>query len=175
MGVLNELAGGSGNAYLRFADEGVDMGQRSADVIRYYREHLEATADIPYSFYPLSRSEMQRRRVRVRASGTWGEEASYVPPQGTRDATGVFFVSAARMMRDPDLAVFAQARPAERIGNFLIYRGTFHVPWLWQNSVTARAIRILHSPQPDFRQGRGISSPSSGYKSQILSRVTAVG
>ena len=59
VGVLNELAGGSGNAYLRFADEGVDMGQRSADVIRYYREHLEATADIPYSFYPLSRSEMQ--------------------------------------------------------------------------------------------------------------------
>jgi tetratricopeptide (TPR) repeat protein len=147
---FNELAGGSGNAYLRFADEGVDMGQRSADVIRYYREHLEAAAEIPYSFYPLSRSEMQRRRVRVRASGTWGEEASYVPPQGTRDATGVFFVSAARMMRDPDLAVFAQARPAERIGNLLIYRGTFHVPWLWQNSLPARAIRVLHSPQPDF-------------------------
>ena len=72
VGVLNELAGGSGNAYPRFADEGVDMGQRSADVIRYYREHLEATADIPYSFYPLSRSEMQRRRVRVSCVGHVG-------------------------------------------------------------------------------------------------------
>lgn len=126
------------------------MGQRSADVIRYYREHLEPVGEIPYSFYPLSRSEMQRRRVRVRAAGTWGEEANYVPPPGTREASGVFFVSAARMMRDPNLAVFARTKPAERVGNLLIYRGSFPLPWLWQNSLTARAIRILHSPNPDM-------------------------
>jgi tetratricopeptide (TPR) repeat protein len=147
---FNELAGGSSKAYLSFADEGVDMGQRSADLIRYYREHLEPANEIPYSFYPLSRSEMQRRRVRVRAAGTWGEEANYVPPPGTRDATGVFFVSAAGMMRNPDLAIFSQIPPTDRIGNLLIYRGTFHVPWLWQNSLTARAIRILHLPDPNW-------------------------
>jgi tetratricopeptide (TPR) repeat protein len=146
----NELAGGCRNAYLRFGDEGVDMGERSADLIRYYRERLEPAGEVPYNFYPLSRSEMQRRRVHLRAGGTWGEEAKYVPPPGTRDATGVFFVSAARMMRNPDLAVFAHTPATERIGNVLIYRGTFHVPWLWQNSLTARATGILYSPNPNL-------------------------
>ena len=59
--------------------------------------------------------------------------------------------STSHLMRfRPNLAVFARTKPAERVGNLLIYRGSFPLPWLWQNSLTARAIRILHSPNPDM-------------------------
>jgi hypothetical protein len=59
----NELVGGPEKAYLRCADEGIDMGQRSLDLVRYYHERLEPAGEVPYSFYQIRRQELQRRNL----------------------------------------------------------------------------------------------------------------
>jgi tetratricopeptide (TPR) repeat protein len=48
------------------------------------------------------------------------------------------------------MAVFRDVTPTMRIGNLLIYRGTFHIPWIRQEAMLGRARRTLYSPNPDL-------------------------
>jgi hypothetical protein len=140
---FNELVGGPKAAYLHFADEGVDMGQRGLDLVRYYREHLLPAGEIPYVFYPMSASEQKRREVRTRNEDD---------DQQSADVSGIFFVNATSIFTSRrGLQVFSSAQPTERIGNLLIYRGTFHIPALAEQRLLRRADRRLrNSPTPDL-------------------------
>ena len=91
----NELFGGPANAYRYFADEGVDMGQRSDDLARYYHERLEPAGEVPYVFYPMSRFEVQRRGLRVRDPR--GRESDWRDVPAT--PSGVFLVRTVQMMQ----------------------------------------------------------------------------
>jgi hypothetical protein len=141
---FNEVAGGPGRAYLHFGDEGVDMGQRTRDIVRYYHEHLYPSGDVPYLLYPMAGSEQKRRGVRTQASND-GEEKSL-------DVAGTFLVTSTVIFQDPRYESFRQASPVDRIGNLLIYRGTFHLPWLRETKLLLRARRFLAMSQPDFDQ-----------------------
>jgi hypothetical protein len=140
---FNEFVGGPKAAYLHFADEGVDMGQRCLDLVRYYREHLLPAGEIPYVFYPMSASEQKRREVRTRNEDD---------DQQSADVSGIFFVNATSIFTSRrGLQVFSSAKPTERIGNLLIYRGTFHIPALAEQCLLRRADRRLrNSPTPDL-------------------------
>jgi len=154
----NELVGGPEQAYLRFADEGMDMGQRSLDLVRYYHERLEPTGEIPYSFYPIRPQELRRRNVHAR--GLTGEPETNLP---SPDISGVFLVRAVAVGRNPQFKAFREAKPTERIGNLLIYRGTFHLPEIWEASRLLRSGAVLRSPRPDLDK-------SEAYLRQILER-----
>ncbi|HKR60073.1 MAG TPA: tetratricopeptide repeat protein [Pyrinomonadaceae bacterium] len=140
---FNEAAGGPARACLHFGDEGVDMGQRTLDFARYYRERLEPSGELPYLLYPMSTSEQRRRGVRTRASVETEEVEQSV------DVSGVFFVTA-MVIFQPEYQAFRDATPNERIGNLLIYRGSFHLPWLRETKLLLRARRLLAAPQPDL-------------------------
>jgi hypothetical protein len=143
---FNEAAGGPDGGYLHFGDEGVDMGQRQLDFVRYYNARLKSSGTIPYLFYPMSISEQSARKVRAR--GNRGGEAERSDLQ--LDVTGIFFVRSSTIFKNPRFEVFSKAHPAGRIGNLLIYNGTFHLPWLRVNKLTSRVSRILLSPNPDL-------------------------
>jgi hypothetical protein len=142
---FNELVGGPEKAYLHFGDEGVDMGQRRLDFVRYYREHLEAAGEVPYLFYPMAGSEQKRRGVHARGAGESEQEE-----QQSADVSGIFFVRSIAVFRNPRYQAFREAAPVERIGNLLIYRGTFHLPWLRENQLIFRARRLLTAPKPEL-------------------------
>jgi hypothetical protein len=154
----NELVGGPEKAYLRFADEGIDMGQRSLDLVRHYHERLEPAGEIPYNFYPIRRQELRRRNVHAR-SLTGGPEADLPSP----DMSGVFLVRAVSVGRNPQFKAFREAKPTDRIGNLLIYRGTFHLPELWEMNRLILSGAVLRSPRPDLDK-------SESYLGQILER-----
>lgn len=147
----NEVAGGPKNAYLHFADEGVDVGQRTQDFVHYYNQNVKPSGEIPYLFYPVAQSEMKRRDVHFRGGRGGGNEQVENSP----DVSGIFFVRAIAIMRSPDYQVFREVPPTERIGNLLIYRGTFHLPALRENNLFGRAQRILYSAQPDLDKAEG--------------------
>jgi hypothetical protein len=143
---FNELVGGPKAGYLRFADEGVDMGQRGLDLVRYYREHLLPAGEIPYVFYPMSPTERRRREVRTR------NEVDETDEQLSANVSGIFFVNATSIFTSRfGLRVFSNAQPVERIGNLLIYRGTFYMPAFAEQRLLQRADReFRNSLKPDL-------------------------
>jgi hypothetical protein len=166
---FNELVGGPDRAYLHFGDEGVDVGQRTLDFVRYYREHLESAGEVPYLLYPMAASEQKRRGVHARSEG--GSEAEEFP---STDLSGILFVRSIAVFRNPRYQAFREAMPVERIGNLLIYRGTFHLPWLRERNLLFRVRRLLAAPQPDLdtaetqlREVLTINPKSFGALSQL--------
>ncbi len=140
---FNEFVGGPDGAYLRLGDESVDVAQRDLDFIRYYRSHLQPAGEIPYLFYPMSPHEQERRGIHAR--GARGSEAE-LP---NADVSGTFFVRASAVFKNTDLEVFKHVLPVDRIGNLLIFKGTFHLPWLLERSLTRRAREMLQTQHPD--------------------------
>jgi 4-amino-4-deoxy-L-arabinose transferase-like glycosyltransferase len=141
---FNEFVGGPDGGYMRLGDEGVDVGQRDLDYFRYYRMNLQPRGEVPYLFYPIAAPEQERRGLRARgARGSEIEAAS-------GDVTGTFFVRASTIFKNPNNDVFRRAHPFARIGNLLIYKGTFHLPRLRQQKLSARAGRMLNSQHPDL-------------------------
>ncbi len=122
----NELVGGPANAYRWFNDEGVDMGQRSGEVLRYYHEHLAPRGETPYLLYSMMREEAEGGGLRAH----WWEFPEEIGDDSD-DLSGTFLVTAADLAPSPwfDLAAFREAEPVDRFGNLFIYQGTFHIPW----------------------------------------------
>jgi dolichyl-phosphate-mannose-protein mannosyltransferase/tetratricopeptide repeat protein len=143
---FNETVGGPERAYFYFGDEGVDMGQRTRDLVSYYRGRLVPSGEVPYLLYPMAGSEQKRRELRTRASYEMEEDVQSI------DVSGVFLVTSTVIFQDPRYRAFSQTSPVERIGNLLIYRGTFHLPWLRETKLLLRARRLLAQPQPDFEK-----------------------
>lgn len=141
---FNEFVGGPQKAYLHFGDEGVDLGQRTRDFVRYYLEHLEPAGEVPYLFYPMAASEQKRRGVSAR-----GDRGTEDHEEQSADVSGTFFVSSVAAVRNPRYQVFRDAGPVERIGNLFIYRGTFHLPWMRERQLLLRARRLLTTATPD--------------------------
>jgi Dolichyl-phosphate-mannose-protein mannosyltransferase len=143
---FNELVGGPEKAFLSFSDEGVDMGQRRLDFVRYYHQHLEPAGEVPYLFYSIAGSELKRRQVRVR-----GEQSTELDELEEKpDVTGIFFVNPKSIFRNPRYRIFRETQPVERIGNLLIYRGTFYLPWIRERQLLTRARRLLTSSEPNL-------------------------
>ena len=145
----NELVGGPEGAYLRIADEGLDVGQRSLDFVRYYHQHLEPAGEIPYLFYPISAYELKSAQVPVHdARGQETDQADQ-----SADASGIFFLRSRQVVINPRFEVFRAVKPTDRIGNLLIYRGTFHLPWLQEDRLLSAARRVLGTAKPDLERG----------------------
>jgi hypothetical protein len=59
---FNEFVGGTQNAYKYFDDEGVDLGQRSKELVAYYRQFLKSR-ELAYVIYGTTDEELKGRDV----------------------------------------------------------------------------------------------------------------
>jgi tetratricopeptide (TPR) repeat protein len=139
----NELAGGAKNAWRSFNDEGLDSGQRTRELIRYYEERLRRTGEVPYDEYGVAKQERKRRGLDLRS---WQNETS-----DSDVISGTVFISAGTLAprRIYDYAAFRGAEPVARFGSLLVYRGDFHLPWLRASNRLWRALEILYSQNRD--------------------------
>lgn len=141
----NEMFGGAANAWRYFNDEGVDLGQRTKELARYYLEQIGASSEIPYDEYGVTEEEKQRRGLQLRSfKDNSGDESEIV--------SGTFFISTQWLSphRLYDYEVFRVTQPTARFGNLLVYRGTFRLPWLKARNLYFRAIDLIYSDHPDL-------------------------
>ena len=139
----NELAGGSRNAHRYFNDEGLDLGQRTEELVRYYEAHLRPAGEIPFDEYGLSKQERTRRKIQTLS---WEDEE---PDSDVIKGTVFFHAGGLAPKRIFDYAAFRQAQPVARYGNLLVYRGEFHLPWLRASKRLWRAMDLLYSQNRD--------------------------
>src|SRR5262245_23520845 len=139
----NELVGGARNAHRYFNDEGLDLGQRTEELVRYYETHLRPSGEVPFDEYGLSREERQRRNVRTLS---WDDDAP-----DSDDIKGTVFVNATSLAPSPvyDYTAFRDAQPIARFGNLLVYRGEFRLPWRRAGKRLWRAMDLLYSQNRD--------------------------
>jgi len=140
----NELAWGPQNAWRRFGDDGLDNGQRTKDLVAYYNAHLRGTGEPVYAFYDLFEDQKKAYRLDIRTIEDGPVEADTI--------TGSVFVTARWLSPRPlyDCDFFRTATPVYRVGNLLVYRGTFHVPWLPALRKRVRAEQALTSEPVDW-------------------------
>jgi len=60
---FNEFVGGTKNGYKYFSDEGVDLGQRTKEIVDYYRKFLKPAGEMPTLIYESSDEELKGRDV----------------------------------------------------------------------------------------------------------------
>jgi len=139
----NELVGGPQNAWRYFNDEGLNLRQRTTELIRYYDEHIRGTEEIAYDEYGISDEQKTRRGLKFQS---WHDDLS-----DSDVISGTVFISAEALSPEPiyDYAALRQAQPVARFGNLLVFRGSFHLPWLRATNRLARALEILSSERKD--------------------------
>jgi 4-amino-4-deoxy-L-arabinose transferase-like glycosyltransferase len=137
----NVLAGGSQNAWERFDNEGVDLGQRSGELIAFYKAKIApAQPLIGYSVF-----EQQLKAEGVTRWDPRPEEVS------SGNVTGWVCVGGPKLAeRNWDgMPALRNVQPAARFGNLLIYHGTFYLPKFAAGTLTRRAIRMIYVEHGD--------------------------
>lgn len=121
---FNELAGGAENAWQNFNDDGLDNGQRTRELAAYYDAHLRGTSEPVYDFYGLYDHQKRAYDLDIRSL--------YNEPLDSEFISGSVFVTTRWLLPRPNYGweAFLEAKPVARIGNLLVLRGTFHLPWL---------------------------------------------
>lgn len=165
----NELIGGGRYAYRYFNDEGLDLGQRTEDLVRYYEANLRPAGEVPFDDYGLSKEERQRRNIRTLS---WEDEE----PDSDL-ITGTVFLNAASLAprRIYDYAPFRQAQPVARFGNLLVYRGEFHLPWLRASKRLWRAMDLLYSQNQDVATAERLLTESVAMYPQAYPAAIELG
>jgi hypothetical protein len=119
---FNGLVGGAPNAWRSFTDDGLDNGQRTVEIADYYHAHV-SPAEPAFDLYNVAEEERTARGLRF---------ASYLDAPEGDTLRGTMFVSARWLAprASYDFDMYRAATPVARFGNLLVYRGSFHVPWL---------------------------------------------
>jgi hypothetical protein len=118
----NVLAGGSENAWRSFDNESVDLGQRTPELIAFYKSHI-APAPVMTTYYALH-EQLQAGGVKP-----WEPQPQEI---GNGDFNGWLCLRAPGMaLRDwHEMPALRNVQPTARFGNLLLYHGDFHLPRL---------------------------------------------
>ena len=146
----NELAGGSAKAYVHFADDGIDSGQRVKELAEYYHRELEPKGIIPYVEYwfYFNDEEFAKRGIRT-VQMEWDADES-------RDASdllsGTIIMNAKWLAPSPwaDYGPLRDSKPTKRFGNLLIYQGVFNMPDARGWRVFLRGLANEYAEKPDL-------------------------
>jgi hypothetical protein len=145
----NEIIGGGKNAYLFFNDEGVDMGQRGKEIVKYYREVLQPVGEVPFVGYPLDPLiEGKARGMDCVGSDPKRDEARLNSPTWS----GTFIMSTWTLSKRLwwDSPQLRAAAPVARIGNAIVFRGTFMLPGEQAPTMYFLADLKLYAEKPDL-------------------------
>ena len=72
-----------------------------------------------------------------------------------------------------DNKALREAQPADRIGNVLVYRGTYYLPNFRADALFDKAMRLFEEPQPDFQKiesllAEGLSLRSNDFSGWLM-------
>jgi hypothetical protein len=137
----NLLAGGSGNAWKYFNNESVDIGQRSTELIAFYKSHVtDRDAHVGYWVSD----------VVLKSASIPTVEFDFDKPISA-EVSGWFFMEATNLSPHHryDLAALREATPAARFGNLMIYHGTYHLPGYVAGAMHWRAYQLTYLGSPD--------------------------
>ena len=131
----NVLAGGSENAWRTFDNESVDLGQRTPELISFYKSHI-APAPVMIDYYALH-EQLQAGGVK-----SWEPQPKDI---GNGEFDGWIGVRAPTLsLRNwHDMPSMRNVQPAARFGNLLIYHGNFQLPRLAAAILRFRALHTM--------------------------------
>jgi Dolichyl-phosphate-mannose-protein mannosyltransferase len=157
---FNEIVGGGKNGYLYFDDEGVDLGQRTKEMARYYREFLQPEGELPYEFYMVTYTSEKARGLDWVGRDPKRDEARLTSPlwSGTilQDAK---FISKKLWWDD---AALRAATPIARFGNLFVFRGTFALPGKRAATLYFAGFRKIYmTDTPDLELGERLLRQSA--------------
>ena len=143
---FNELVG-TRNAYKYFSDEGVDLDQRTKEMVAYYRRVLKPTGQTCDVLYFTSEEELKARDMQY--LGRDEERDRNLESQPER--SGTIFAGIRALMHSAywDRPALRAAVPVARYGNLFIYRGTFHLPGSAAGFLYWDAQEKLYAAKPD--------------------------
>jgi tetratricopeptide (TPR) repeat protein len=144
---FNEFAGGTQNAYKYFDDEGVDLGQRSKELVAYYRRFLKPTGEMAYVIYGTTDEELKGREVEFLGRDLQRDRNRLSQPEWS----GTMFTTPVSPSRSPywDLTALRDATPKARFGNLVVYQGTFRLPGLAAATLYNYGKEKLYADKPD--------------------------
>jgi hypothetical protein len=145
----NEIIGGGKNAYLFFNDEGVDMGQRGKEIVKYYREVLRPSGEVPFVGYALDPLiEGRARGIDCVGGDPKRDEVRLNSPT----LSGTFIMSTWTLSKRLwwDSPQLRAATPVARFGNAIVFRGTFALPGEQAPTKYFLADLKLYAEKPDL-------------------------
>ena len=137
----NLIAGGSANAWRYFNNEGVDLGQRSTELIAYYKSHVtERAAHIEYDM----------SLANLKSADIPAYSIDFDKPVSS-DVSGWFFIGADSIARKNrfDLGALREGTPVARLGNLMVFHGSFHLPGYVALEMYFRARELTYLNPPD--------------------------
>lgn len=144
---FNEFVGGTKNAHKYFDDDGVDIGQRSKEIVAYYRRFLKSTGELPEVNYPTSDEELRGRNMEYLGRDRERDLKRLIRPE----RSGTIFSHPLSPVRAPywDLTALREATPVARFGNLFVYQGTFQLPGLAAAWRYGLGVEKLYAEKPD--------------------------
>ncbi len=157
---FNEFVGGPKNAYKYFYDEGTDLGQRTKEIVRYYRQEVQPRSELADVYYSCSNEELKGRGVDYLGRDMKRDLERMRNPE----RAGTIFASAWALNRKGywDYEALINAKPSFRFGNLFIFKGTFLLPGLAASSLYDSGIDILYSDKPDEQEAERLFRLSMG-------------
>ncbi|MCY7347777.1 MAG: phospholipid carrier-dependent glycosyltransferase [Pyrinomonadaceae bacterium] len=146
----NETFGGAANGYRYFSDEGVDLGQRTKELVEYYNENLKPAGEVPYVDYFAADVEMRSRGLDW--VGNNPERDGEKMDTEVRSGTFILGATAFTPKLWGDNKGFREASPIARFGNLFVFRGTFNTPGTKANALYYRAIGKIYTAKPETEE-----------------------
>jgi tetratricopeptide (TPR) repeat protein len=155
---FNETVGGTANGYRYFNDEGVDLGQRTKELVGYYNENLKPAGEIPYVGYFAADTEMRRRGL------DWvGNDPERDRERRNSDVKSGTFILGANSITPKlwwESDAIQEATPIARFGNVFVFSGTYNVPKVKAGSLYWRAIEKIYTNKPETEEAIKLLSES---------------
>lgn len=145
---FNEFVGGTRNAHNYFDDEGVGFGQRTKEIVEYYRKFVKPAAEMPYVICNSSDQELRGRDMEYLGRDMKRD----LPRLSQPEMSGTVFVESGFLSPNAfwDRRALREATPVARFGNLFVYRGTFFSPADAAAGLYFHGIAKVYAATPDL-------------------------
>lgn len=145
---FNEFVGGTRNAHNFFDDEGVNLGQRTKELVTYYRGFVKPSGEMPHVIIFGSDEELRGRDMEYLGRDMQRD----LPRLSEPEMSGTVFVESNFLSPNAfwDRRALREATPVAQFGNLFVYRGTFFSPADAAAALYNHGIEKLYAEKPDL-------------------------
>jgi hypothetical protein len=155
----------------------MESGQRTKELAAYYHQYLEPKGEIPYVEYSESYAEDDRRGI-PSMQAQWKAH----PETDTSDVvSGTVIIVAPMIAARPqsdymvDYTPLLAAKPVQRYGNLMIFRGTFTLAGPRAFRLADRALDAEYSETPDLAKAELLMTRSLEVSPKVYYRWIEMG